>query len=263
LDVADSPENQEEFGIYTGDRGRAAFPKIRFVTLVENGTRVMFGAAFGPYAGPKKVSEIELSWQTIKSLKSGMLCLADRYYLGFKLWTTAAESGAQLLWRVKNRHIFEAQKILPDGSYLSKIYPSVYDRETDRNGISVRVIEYKFKWQREEDIYRLITTVLDHQLAPAEELAGLYHERWTIETAFAELKTVMRGADVVLRSKTPELAKQEFYAFLLSYFAVRGIMHEAAYAADEAPSRLSFIHSINVIRRKLPAFGTFPPAALG
>ncbi len=69
--------------------------------------------------------------------------------------------------------------------------------------------------------------------------------------------------DLLLRSKTPELSQQEFYAFLLSYFAVRGIMHEAAYAADEAPSRLSFINSINVIRRKLPAFGTFPPAALG
>jgi hypothetical protein len=263
LDVADSPENQKVFGVHVGDRGRAAFPKIRFVTLVENGTRVMFGAAFGPYAGAKKVSEMELARKTIKSLKSGMLCLADRYYLGFELWKTAAESGAQLMWRAKSSHIFEPQKILPDGSYLSKIYPSQYDRQVDRNGIIVRVIEYKFKWQRKEETYRLITTVLDHELAPAEELADLYHQRWTIETALAELKTVLRGADVVLRSKTADLSTQEFYAFLLSYFAVRGIMHEAACAADEPPDRLSFVHSINVIRRKLPAFGTFPPAALG
>ena len=263
LDVADSLENQEEFGIQNGDRGRVAFPKIRFVTLMENGTRVMFGAAFGSYCGPDRVSEMDLSWEAIKGLKPGMLCLADRFFLGFKLWKAAAAAGSHLLWRVKNRHIFEPHKILSDGSYLSKIYPSTEDRIADRDGVTVRVIEYKFKLQQEKEIYRLITTVLDHELAPAEELAGLYHERWTIETAFAELKTSMRGGDVVLRSKTPDLVKQEFYAFLLAYFAVRGIMHEAALAADEDPGRLSFVHSINVIRRKLPAFGTFPPAALG
>jgi hypothetical protein len=64
-----------------------------------------------------------------------------------------------------------------------------------------------------------------------------------------------------LRSKTPELVRQEFYAFLLVYFSVRGVMHEAALDADEDPDRLSFLHSVKVIRRKIPAFGIFPPKA--
>ena len=261
LDVADSPDNDQEFGRSESDRGSSAFPKIRFVTLIENGTRVLFGAAFGPYGGKNKTSEMELAWQVIKYLKPGMLCLADRYYLGYELWKAASETGAQLLWRVKSNHIFDVHKKLSDGSYLSKIYASSYDREMDRNGTVVRIIQYKLKWQKGET-YRLITTLLDPDEAPAAELAALYHERWEIETSLGEMKTGMRGAGAVLRSKTPELVKQEFYAFLLSYFAVRGLMYEAAQAANEDPDRLSFMHTVKVIRRKIPAFGIFPPAAL-
>jgi hypothetical protein len=112
-----------------------------------------------------------------------------------------------------------------------------------------------------EPSYRLVTTILDHQTAPAAELAALYHERWEIETALDELKTHPRGAQMVLRSKTPELVKQEFYGFLMAHFAVRGLMHETALKAGEDPDRLSFLHAVRVIRRKLPIFGAIPPSA--
>jgi hypothetical protein len=159
---------------------------------------------------------MELAWRVVGNLKKGMLCLADRYYLGFEFWETARATGADLLWRVKSRHILEPQKQLPDGSYLSKIYPTQCDRKVDRNGVVVRVLEYKFKWQRSTEVYKLITTVLDHEQAPAEELGALYHERWEIETALGEVKTHMLGAGIVLRSKTPELVRQESYGFLLA-----------------------------------------------
>lgn len=262
LDVADTPENDEEFGRDEGSRGPSAFPKLRLVSLIESGTRVLFGAVCGAYGGANAVSEMDLAWQVIGSLKKGMLCLADRYYLGYEFWKAASATGADLLWRVKSRHILEPQQQLPDGSYLSKLYPSQYDRKMDRNGTVVRVLEYKFKWQRKSEVYRLITTVLDPEAAPAEELAAIYHERWEIETSLAEVKTHLRGPGIVLRSKTPELVRQEFYAFLLSYFSVRGVMHEAALEADEDPDRLSFLHAVKVIRRKIPAFGIFPPAAM-
>lgn len=262
LDVADTAENDNEFGRDEGSRGSSSFPKIRLVTLIENGTRVLFGAVLGAYGGPNATSEMKLAWQVIGALKKGMLCLADRYYLGYEFWTAASATGADLLWRVKSKHILEPQRHLPDGSYLSKLYPSQYARKQDRNGTIVRVLEYKFKWQTDSEVYRLITTILDHEQAPAEELAALYHERWEIETSLDEVKTHMRGAGIVLRSKTPELVRQEFYAFLLAYFSVRGVMHEAALEADEDPDRLSFLHAIKVIRRKIPAFGVFPPAAM-
>ena len=106
----------------------------------------------------------------------------------------------------------------------------------------------------------MLTTVLDHEAAPAAELAALYHERWEIETALDELKTHLRGSRIVLRSKTPELVKQEFYGLMMAHFAVRGLMHEAALKADEDPDRLSFLHAIRVVRRKIARFASISPS---
>ncbi len=104
-----------------------------------------------------------------------------------------------------------------------------------------------------------MTTILDPAEGPAEELAALYHERWEIEGALDELKTHRRGARMVLRSKTPDLVRQEFYGLLLAHFAIRGLMHEAALQAGEDPDRLSFVHAVRVIRRKLPLYGAISP----
>lgn len=126
--------------------------------------------------------------------------------------------------------------------------------------MAVRVIEYQLDGVAgAEPLYRLLTTILDHELAPAQELAALYHERWEIETSLDELKTHLRGARIVLRSKTPELVQQEFYGLMMAHFAIRGLMHEAALKADEDPDRLSFVHAVRVIRRKLPIFPAIPP----
>ena len=124
------------------------------------------------------------------------------------------------------------------------------------------MIEYRLEGVADaEPIYRLVTSVLDPQQGPAPELAALYHERWEIETALDELKTHLRGAKIVLRSKTPDLVRQEFYGLLMAHFAVRALMHEAALKADVDPDGLSFIHAVRVVRRKLPAFNAIPPCA--
>jgi hypothetical protein len=154
------------------------------------------------------------------------------------------------------------EKRLPDGSYLSYIYPSEQDWRRKTNGVQVRVIDYCLDGVADaEPIYRLVTTILDHKKAPAAQLAALYHERWEIETALDELKTHLRGAKIVLRSKTPDLVRQEFYGLMMAHFAIRGLMHEAALKADEDPDRLSFLHAVRVIRRKLPRFAAIPPSA--
>ena len=112
-----------------------------------------------------------------------------------------------------------------------------------------------------EPIYRLVTTILDFQKAPAHELAALYHQRWEIETALDELKTHLRGPRIVLRSKAPDLVRQEFYGLMMAHFAIRGLMHEAALKANQDPDQLSFLHAVRVIRRKLPAYHAIPPSA--
>jgi hypothetical protein len=98
---------------------------------------------------------------------------------------------------------------LADGSYLSRMYPSEEDKRRQINGTVLRVIEYRLQGVAgAEPIYRLVTSVLDPRQGPAEELAALFQERWEIETALDELKTHLRGANIVLRSKTPDLVRQ-------------------------------------------------------
>jgi len=256
LDVADQEENEKAFGRQPASRGTSAYPQLRFVSLVENGTHVLFGTQLGAY----RDAEVKLADKVLPSLQPGMLCLADRNFFGFALWKKACATGADLLWRVKTKLRLPCEKRLPDGSYLSTIYPSQKDRRRSTNGISVRVIEYTLEGVDGEPLYRLLTSVLDEARAPADELAALYQERWEIETAMDELKTHLRGAQIVLRSKTPDLVRQEFYGLMMTHFALRGLMHEAALLAEEDPDRLSFLHAVRVVRRKLPQFTAIPPS---
>jgi hypothetical protein len=257
LDLADTEENAREFGRPGASRGKSAFPKLRFVSLVENGTHVLFGSAWGPYG----TQEVTLTRQVLPYLKPGMLCLADRNFHSYGLWREARATQADLVWRVKRNARLDPIKRFSDGSYLAKIYPSSKDRRRDTNGIVVRVVDYKLRGvPGADEAYRIITTILDAEAAPACELAALYHERWEIETAFDELKTHLRGAQVVLRSKTPDLVVQEFYGLMMAHFAVRGLMHEAALKADVDADQLSFVHSIRVVRRKLQVWHSFPPS---
>jgi hypothetical protein len=258
LDVADTAENEEAYGRPGASRGSSAFPKVRFVGLLENGTHVLWAARMAPYA----TDEITLAQEVVPALQKGMLCLADRFFPSYPLWRAAAQSGADLLWRMRQNARLDRDRQLPDGSYLSRIYASTSDRRNQRKAIVVRAIDYHLKdVPGAEPVYRLITTILDPKQAPAKELAALYHERWEIETALDELKTHLRGAQIVLRSKTPELVEQEFYGLMMAHFAIRGLMHEAALEADEDPDRLSFVHSVRVVQRRMPRFAAIPPSA--
>jgi hypothetical protein len=257
LDIADEKGNAEAFGRPGSSRGKSAYPQIRFVSLVENGTHVLFGSRMADY----HTSEVALAKTVLPNLRQGMLCLADRGFFGFEMWKQAAATGADLLWRVRKNILLPCEERLPDGSYLSRIYPSQKGPRRGHKGVVVRVIEYELEGvEGAEPLYRLATTILDHERAPAEELAAIYHDRWEIETAFDELKTHLRGAHIVLRSKTPDLVRQEFYGLMMAHFAVRGLMHEAALSADEDPDRLSFLHAVRIVRRKIASYGAISPS---
>jgi hypothetical protein len=258
MDVADTEANVRQFKRPGASRGKSAYPKVRFVCLVENGTHVLFGTRMAGY----DIGEVTLAKQVIVNLGPDMVCLADRNFFGFELWEQARRTGAELLWRVKEYLNLPCLKRLDDGSYLSKIYPSKKDRRHDTNGVAVRVIEYKLEGiEGAEPIYRLLTSLLDPRKAPAHELAVLYHERWEIETALDELKTHLRGCRIILRSKMPDLVTQEFFGLMMAHFAIRGLMHEAALKQDVDPDRLCYVHAVRVIRRKLPHFVALPPSA--
>ena len=257
LEVPDTEANRAAFARpESPSGGEAAYPRLRGVGLVEVGTHVLFGAALDSY----EKGEITLAREVVPHLGPGMLCLADRYFPGYALWEQAVKTGAQLVWRVREKIRFPVEELLPDGSYLSRFYPKWNRGKPQGEGIPVRVIEYEVLGSEER--VRLVTSILDWQAAPAAELAALYHERWEFETALDEFKTHLRGARTVLRSQTPDLLKQEVYGLLLAHFALRGLMHEAALQAGRDPDRISFTHTVNVVRRTLPRFAALPPSGL-
>jgi len=256
LEVADEAANARSFGYPGASRGAAAFPRLRFVGLIETGTHALIAVALERYA----VGEQTLAERVLPKLDSSMLCLADRGYVGYGLWRAAVNSGAMLLWRVRENQRLPELRRYEDGSFGSVLYPSPKARRQHREGLAVRVIEYELQGQHREPIgYRLITNELDAAQAPAAELAQLYHERWEIEGAFDEMKTHLKGPRSALRSKTPELVKQEFYGLALAHYAIRALMHEAARQAGIDADRLSFTHAVRVVQRRLPSQGAFPP----
>ena len=258
FDVADERANAEAFGRPAASRGESAFPQVRFVALVENGTHVLFGSQMSGC----RVGEVTLARTVLPALRKDMLCLADRGFFGYELYAQARATGAELLWRLRKNLRLPCEERLADGSYLSSVYPSEKDRRARTNGLRLRVIDYRLEGVAgAEPLYRLATSILDPEEAPAAELAALYHERWEIETAFDELKTHLRGARIVLRSKTPELVRQELYGLLLAHFAIRALMHEAALQGGEDPDRLSFLHAVRVVRRRLTTWHAIPPSA--
>ena len=226
LDLADTPANDAFFGRPGVAKGeRSAFPQARLVALAECGTHAIFDAVAGPYTS----SENALSGDLLdRGLTTGMLCLADRGFYSFEAWQRAGKTGADLCWRVKDNLKLEPIEDLPDGSYLAEVFHSVKDRKR-QHPVTVRVIEYTIKDGREPaGPFRLITTILDHHDASAIELAGAYAQRWEIESAFDELKTHQRGPRAVLRSKSPELVRQEIWGHLCCHYAIRALLLDAA-----------------------------------
>jgi Insertion element 4 transposase N-terminal/Transposase DDE domain len=255
LDVADTRRNERAFGRPGSARGKSGFPQLRFVTLLENGTHVLFGAELGRY----NTSETTMAKKVVKRLPADSLCMADRHFFSYSLWKTALATGAALLWRARADLILPKLKRFSDGSYLTKLYPSQRARARDINGIPARLITYRLGKGREE--YRLLCSILDPRKAPAIQLANLYARRWTIETVLAELKTRLRGARVVLRSRIPDLTRQDFWGLLLAHFGVRALMHEGALEQKIEANDLSFTHAVRTIARYLPLYVSFFPSA--
>ncbi|HYL18348.1 MAG TPA: IS4 family transposase [Burkholderiales bacterium] len=258
FEVPDEADNARSFG-YPGSRtGQAGYPQAQCAVLIECATHAILDANIGAY----REAEWALCAPLLRSLHPGMLCLADRGFSGFEHWRQARASGSHLLWRcVANRQL-PIKQMLADGSYLSEIYPSERHKRRGEGGMTVRVIEYALAGIPDaQPRYRLLSSLTDPQQAPALELAALYHERWQVEAVFDELKTHLRQSRRVLRSKTADLVRQEFYGWVLAHYAVRWLMHEASQRHRLRHDTLSFTRHVHLVRREQPRSGAFPPRA--
>lgn len=262
FDLPDEADNVASFG-YPGSRtsvaGHAGYPQARCVVLVECATHAVLAANLGPY----RSGEWELCGPLLDKLGPGMLCMADRGFNGFEHWREAAATGAQLLWRCSDTPQLPVLTMLPDGSYLSEIKPSrVGPAQAREQAVKVRVIEYVMPAEAQpQQRYRLLTTLMDPKDWPAMQLAPLYHRRWEVEAVFDELKTHLRQGRRLLRSKTAELVRQEFYGWVLAHYAVRWLLHQGAARHRLPHADLSFKGHTELLRRAQPRSGAFPPIA--
>jgi hypothetical protein len=254
LAVADTRDNRQGLGRPGGGRGKAAFPALRFSALVETGTHLIFAAEMDGVA----VTEVALAARLLPRVDGSMLILADRLYASFAFLAAVADTGARFLARIRKDVVLPVLERLTDGSYRSRMTDRSR-RPLRRDTLPVRVINYRIAPGHET--FRLVTNLMDPVVAPAATLAALYPQRWEHEGVYDEFKTHLRGAQVVLRSKTPELVRQEFFGLCLAHHAVRSLMLEAADHDTLDPDQLSFTHAVRVVRRKLAGPPVFPPSA--
>ncbi|WP_425550425.1 IS4 family transposase, partial [Actinopolymorpha pittospori] len=225
--MPDTPENNAEFQHSSGARGDSAFPLVRLVGLAECGTHAIVAATMGSWS----TGERTLVRRLLPALEPGMLVLADRRFYSYKLWCEVLEVGADLLFRVTSNMILPVLEVLPDGSYRSVLLDSDIQSQVRRRakrrarpgdgplgnpevveavGTPCRVVEYHVdNGDGPSETFRLVTTILDHEDAPAVELAALYSERWEFEVALDEIEIHQLGQGRVLRSKSPEMVRQE------------------------------------------------------
>jgi len=257
LDVPDTPANVAAFGRPGGGRGPGAFPQVRLVGLVECGTHAVVDAAMGGL----HLGEGTLAPSLARSLGPGMLLLVDQGLCSLELWRTLQATGAELVWRCRQDVKLPVLAVFADGSWASELGAG----HPKHQRVAVRVVDYRLDdpgRPGEPEGYRLITTILDPERAPAAELSGLYPQRWELETALDELKTHQRGPGVVLRSRDPDGVRQEIWAHLLVHYAIRTLMHQAALQAEVDPDRLSFTRSLHIARRQVTGQAAFPPRRL-
>jgi hypothetical protein len=281
LAVPDSPTNAAAFGYHghragtpaaapagrtRGGAAAGATPLVRLMMLVECGTHAIIDAVFAGVGGADPASEQVLARRLLASLRCGTLLLADRNFAGYDLWGLAAATGAQLLWRLKHNVIMMPERILPDGSYLARMPTPAETRHLaglrrrgrpaqPTTGHLVRIITYTVTitttdGERTEH-FRLATTLLDPEHAPAHTLATLYHQRWESETSYSKLKPRLIGRDGVLRSHTPTGVSQEIYALLVVYQALCDLAQTAAATAHLDPDHISFTVTIRAVRAHL------------
>lgn len=270
LDVPDTADNVEAFGKKPHRDGESPFPQVRIVGLGECGTHAIVAAAIDSW----RVYERELLERILDGVEPDMVVLADRGFFSYELWCQARQTEAELVWRISDNVEVPVLEWLPDGSYRSELLPKQIKVDLKRGKqrnvrdemrLPIRVVEYMVtnRGGKPETI-RLITSIMDHELAPAAELAALYRQRWEFELTLDEVETHQMPHHRLLRSKTPELVRQEIWALLLTHYAVRDLMLEAADDMDADDGldvdELSFVRSLNAVRRQVTNQAGFSPS---
>jgi hypothetical protein len=272
MNVARTPATVAAFGVPGNGGGDGPYPQVRVVALAEVGTRSLQGVQVGPLSDGEQTMARVL-WPR---LGPGDVVVADRGFLSHADLAAIIAAGADAVMRVKADVDLPVLRVLHEGSWISRIADPAASRRLRRKGVAgvdipgieVRVIEYTVVGDpdhplgvgAESELFCLVTTLLDPDRYPTVGFPDLYHDRWRIETAIGDVETRLRGGpDVVLRSKSPDMVRQEVYGLLCVYQAVRALMSAGAEHAEIDPDRISFTRTVQAAARHLSDDAAFSP----
>jgi hypothetical protein len=241
--VADSPENRAEFGGQNagGGRGESGYPLVRVVAMMALRSHVLSAFRFAEYA----TGETTLARGIWNEVPENSLVIVDRNFLVKKDLIHLETSG--------NRHWLSRTKVNTKWAISEKLGKDDYLVEWDvqETGLpstwTLRAIHYTKKGYPRAT---LLTSLLDPEKYPAEELIALYHERWETELGYDEVKTHLLDRQEAIRSKTPEGVRQELWGIAIAYNLVRVEMERAAIEAGVPPTRISFVGALAMIREE-------------
>jgi hypothetical protein len=242
--IPDSDENRAHFG---GQKGRwegiSGYPLLRLVTVMSLRSHLLAAACFGPYGHGEKTLAKPL-WN---SIPESSLVLMDRDYFDASIFHELSS---------KNRHWIMPARAKPSWREIKKLGKNDLLVELQRSGpagtkhkhlpqyFDVRAIRYQRKGYPPRT---LLTSLVDADRYPADEICALYHERWELELGFGEIKTDMLQRLEAIRSRSPEMVHQEIWGLLLAYNLIRLEMERVADEVDVSPLRISFVAALRLI----------------
>jgi len=254
LNIPDTPENREEFCLPGSSRGQAGYPQVRMVALMALRSHLMGGLAFGPCRG-KRTGETTLALQLWPMVPEQSLVMMDKGFINYGVFYRLRYGddgqvirGRHWLARAKKHLVFKTLKTFAPGDELVEVKLTPASRRADPGlpeTMTARAIRYERKGFRPQT---LLTSLVDADRYPADEIVALYHERWDIEMGYDEIKTHMLERQETLRSKKPEGIRQEIWGIGLAYNLVRKEMLAVAERFGVEPRRISFRHSLQLIR---------------
>jgi hypothetical protein len=257
--MPDTPENQAAYPQPRTQKAGCGFPIARLLAVFSLAVGTVLDAAVGEYKG-KQTGENSLFRGLHDLLREGDVVLADRYFSGWFDIALLRQRGIDVVVRKhqlratdfrtgtrlgKNDHLVRWSKPQRPEWMSAEQYAALPDALELRE-VRVRVRQPGFRTRS----VLVVTTLLDPEEYPAEEIAALYRQRWQAELNLRSIKIVLQMDH--LRCKTPERVRNEIWTHLLGYNLVRGVMAMAALTADVPPWYISFKGTVQTLNAFLP-----------
>jgi hypothetical protein len=259
ITMPDTPENQAAYPQQRTQKPGCGFPIARILVIFSLSTGTVLDAAIGKYFG-KQTGENSLFRKLYDVLDDGDVILADRYFSGWSDIALPLERGIDIVVRkhqARGTDFRTGERLGKDDHLIfwtrpqrpkwmsAEQYATLPDELTLRE-VRIRVAQKGFRTQT----LVVVTTLLDAEQYPPQEIALLYRRRWQAELHLRSLKIVLQMDH--LRCKKPERVRNEFYTHLLGYNLIRGVMAAAAFQSGKSPWEISFKGTLQTLSQFLP-----------